>query len=422
MAGVPRRFAILATAAAVVSCATTPKVVTREGIQTEDHAGCGETIAQLGVRRADYQRQLRAGRAAELFAAGQPQPQAERALRPGLDLSISLLDGRSPPLSLACRTWVCQLTIRVEGRAGYSLRTTGNERRIHGYASGPSYRDVDPTTGNHLSIDTQWVLLRDPKGEEVSREELEAQARTSQPVPADLGECRAVAAKLHEEVERLGQEVLALPNHTDERFSAGAPNPALAEETAASILRVLALPPRAAAEVVVCRANVCEAQLPIDEVRLRALEEDDRFWSRVDRVLQTFSSRSSRGLSGTARRTTQHRVLFVLSDGPTRANGRRVVRRLMDQVASELPHCAALAPARGGLTVSVSLPAAKAGDPPPKLAVDYQGSARDTAFGRCLVGLADARLLQAGLPQPVSPHWESRAFLFPPEPDPPSPR
>jgi hypothetical protein len=38
------------------------------------------------------------------------------------------------------------------------------------------------------------------------------------------------------------------------------------------------------------RGNICYALIEIDQPRLRALQEDDRFWSRVDRVYQTFSA------------------------------------------------------------------------------------------------------------------------------------
>src|SRR6185436_6442921 len=122
---------------AAVSCATTEKVITPATIDGEDDAGCRETVSQLLVRGAEYQRQLRAGRPAELFDEGQPQPQAERDLRPGFELSLSQLDGKSAKFDLTCRTWVCQLVVRVEGEGGYSYRATGNEQRIERTAPGP---------------------------------------------------------------------------------------------------------------------------------------------------------------------------------------------------------------------------------------------------------------------------------------------
>jgi hypothetical protein len=86
---------------------------------------------------------------------------------------------------------------------------------------------------------------------------------------------------------------------------------------------------------------------------------------------------------------------------------------------------------RPGLELSISqmdgrtppfdlLPAAKTTDPSPKVGVTFEGSARDTAFGRCVMGLADAKLLHAALPHPISPHRESRAWLFPPGLAPPA--
>jgi hypothetical protein len=159
-------------------------------------------------------------------------------------------------------------------------------------------------------------------------------------------------------------------------------------------------------------------RVPVDSSQMRSLREDDRFWSRVDATFESFVS----SVSGQGRRSDGHRLMFELSEGPVRTSGRKMVHRLMTDLVSAAGKCQALAPARGGVTVAVSLPVAKANEPPPRIAVTYQGSARDTPFGLCVRGLADARFLQARIPALVSPHRESHAFLFPPDPAaPPSP-
>ena len=90
------------------------------------------------------------------------------------------------------------------------------------------------------------------------------------------------------------------------------------------------------------------------------------------------------------------------------------VQFLMSERIAFFPRCEAVVRALGGLTVSEWLPAAISTDPPPQMAVRYEGSARDAAYGQCLRPLAEGNLA-AAVARCGSAHHENRDFLIPPE-------
>lgn len=404
---------VVALALTEIGCASMDQaVITKANLATQDLEGCQRSLAELHVRQAEQERLFRGTQAAQIYAEGKPIPQAEKDLSPGLELSLTQTNAKAPAFTLSCHTWVCKLIVKTEPGAGYGVGMIGNEQRIDGFMYDSAHADVDLATGKKINVATEWVLLRDPAGQERSRQELDEQARTAPPSPSELSECRALAEKQLDETAALRRKIFERRDNLPARFEASPPNEALTKDMAGEILHALALPERPASEVVTCRGRICQIELTLAPAQRKRLAENDGFTSQVDNQYETLSSRSTGG----ARRSPTDQLLYEMYVGPTRINGRRILERLMKELVAAESRCETLAPKRGAVTVEATLPAANDGAPSPKITLVYDGSALDTPYGRCVVQLADSKLGAATVPHPISGHIARHAFLFPPDP------
>lgn len=407
-----------AFALAGIGCAPLPRTGTPP--PAPDLEACRREVAGLRQKVDSHERSLRTQRAVELFAEGQPQPAAARAVEPLVLAELARRHEIAPALALECRTWVCLGRVRATGKRpnplGFSVEKVG--ARVQWARIGGVRRDLDPATGQSMTAYQLWLVLHHPAGDERTQDQLRREAVTAKPMPADDASCRAELAELRPAEGALVAELeaRALKERPELAFNKGAPNLALEERMAAELLRVLGEPRRPAPEVFTCRGQVCRLERPVSEDSMKALRNDDRFWGQVDRA-ETIVGGVVGGVVGgaptmpTGPPSGGMMRIFAFFPEP-RANGRRLVLELFQQVESSLARCKTQAPRRGGLTVRLELPATAMGGPRPKMSASYEGSLEGTRLGACVQRIVEEKTKATPLPQPVSGYSLAKDFLF----------
>lgn len=390
----------LATCLVLAGCAST-RSAAPDTPSDLDMDSCRRDVANLRGHQADHALAARWNRVEALFAEGQRQPEAERALAPLIAAHLARVYPRVFEQSIECRTWVCRVTYRAAEPAsghpvGLSNETFGE--RVVGNDELRSRRDLDEATGLPVRIVTDLLLLRHPAGEPRTNDQLQAEAAAA--LPSDEAACRSELARLRldDQRARADRRRLLESRQPELAYEVGAPNPRLAAATAPRVLAAFGLPAQPAETVVDCRGQVCKLLLPIDDGRRRIL------WGK--RAMGDGYRVYEPSVNGQA--TT---LFWALT--PAYSNTRRLFREVIRDVEAARPRCEKLAPGRGGLTASIRVPATTAEKPPAEVALTFEGSLSGTPLGRCVAGRLQTAVRAAAQKGPFERSSLSYDFLFP---------
>jgi hypothetical protein len=401
------RGALLLIALTASACASTAGgALAGDPVDSQDLNTCRETVSELRVQVDQQQRKLRGLHPEVPFATGQPLPALAEVLRQAAAEALSDMPRAAPAsYGLSCRTWICCLEVHASDEH-FALAWAPFGDRLQRTTFDRRRKDVDPTSGATVFINSTWLVLRHPTGEPRTSDQIRDEARAAQPPPADVDTCRASAKRLGAQRRHLAAQLAMSPEYdeVESRFEAGTPDAGLTAMVSADLARLLALPPAKAQELTSCRASICLVDMAVVREQLDTLLDDERFGSRVEVTIHR--------VDGTrAPRPPRSSTFFVLSPTP-RASGRKLLVGLLNEAEREASKCDGLAPKRGALTVRVELRAAGEGDPQRGIQLELEGSLRNTPRGRCIAEIVEAKLNAATIPRAVSGHKTSRDFLY----------
>jgi hypothetical protein len=354
-------------------------------------ADCRRAVATARAERVDHELAVRSLRADELFSQGQRQPAAENALRPVLASLLAL--ERGPAASeITCRGGVCKATFTVGAHAPPTsvFRPSWGERvEVAHYRA---RMDVD-RGGTIVRIYTGTLILRHPSGEPRTRQQLRDEA--AERLPVDENACRQDLASLRREDERLRAELrrFARPESETVRFERAPPNPVLVAEMGAFVLSTLGLTSQPADQVVECRGSICKLLIRTDQVQ-KLIDRDP---DRISVGVVVFAGKETS--------VVLERLV------PQAERSRRLVRAVREAIESGRSRCEGRSPGRGGLSVTVDIPATDPAHAAPRIAVSYEGSLVGTPLGQCVGDLVSERL-RSPLDGAFAPYVATHDFLF----------
>jgi hypothetical protein len=334
-----------------------------------------QALDDLRARHREQERLLRQARAADdEFPDGPRQPAAEAAIAKGLAAKLPAAYRLEGPDPVLCHPWVCKAAVswindpRPEPPAPDKLL---GKDLIDAVPRWTYRHDIDPD-GRFRQINTYVIILRSPDGA--------SPAPAGDPaarVPADEDSCSAEIARLRPEVQSRDAELERRRLSTSGRYMRDPANPPLTAEMAALMREKLGLGPRPDNQLVECHAWTCKVLLPeSDNTDLRpVLGNRDRLESGI-----VFSG--------------GHRQRYLTVYPPDQQHSRALFRTLHEGVDGACSRCAKQQPARGGLTMTLQIPAA-ARLTAKDLRVSYAGSLVGTPRGRCVSQLVDEQLAAA---------------------------
>jgi hypothetical protein len=325
-----------------------------------------------------------------LYAAGEVNPAARRALLPFLESTIEKTAG-VPELSVSldCRTWACRLLViqpRRSDTRGWQKALDGAavRERIRTFSISARSRTADTLSGQDLVEATVFLKLADPSGE--------PRPPGARPVarplpPAAPDRCPAEAEAAEKTLASM-RAAMARALTPAERFAAEPASAALTPDVAGLVKRAAAsASPELRAATVECRGVICRAHAPGPL--------DRPAWTRLEELPELNARIVGRAYDGDA---------YWLIRPANADDGRQVLARLVHELETRpfFDSCYAQHPARGHLLVSYALPGDSIfGQPGPRSGIEahYSGSLTDSPLGRCLAQELDRALPDLPLPE-----------------------
>lgn len=333
-----------------------------------------QALADLRARHREQERFLRQARVADdEFPDGPRQPAAEAAIAKGLAAKLPAPYRLEGPDPVVCHPWVCKAAVswindpRPEPPPPDKLLGAELVDAVPRW----TYRhDVDPD-GRFRQINTYLIVLRSRDGGPLT-------GLVGRPAAAaDETSCSAQVARLQPEVQSRDAELERRRLSISGRYLRDPLDPRLTAEIGALMREKLGLGSRPDGQIVECHGWACKVLVPGSEAKdLRpVLGNRDRVESAI-----VFAGGHSQ------------RYLTVYP--PDQQHSRALFRTIHEGVDASGARCARQQPPRGGLTMTVQIPAA------PRLTakdlrVSYAGSLVDTPRGRCVTQLIDEQLAAA---------------------------
>jgi hypothetical protein len=318
-----------------------------------------------------------------VFRSGAPNAEAEKVLRPIIEMMMESTARDRPAFALECRTWACRIRVLHAAWANAArwegvLRSRELAGRLHAVTVVGRRPTSDAIDGEDLVEATVYFKLIDPSGASL------AALSRRRGVPGD--DCPTELAKIEKRTAAM-QRAMARDLSPAERFAAEPLDTALTADVQARLAQAsTGLPASFAGLAATCHGVICQVQ------PRAALAPAD--WQRLEARPQLKQVIVGRAYQGAA---------YWLVRRPGTADGKVIVDGLVAalEAGPAFATCHHQHPKAGHLLVSYVL----AGKDPlgrparkPGLSTVITGSLADTPLGRCLAAELEGALATRTVP------------------------